>query len=63
MSTKRCELLNYICNSEDPDKMICGAFYGCCCGKMFNKASMYPYYKEGRDRIAKMISEIMPAVN
>ena len=65
----RCELLYYIRYSENPDEMICGAPHGCCRGRKFNKApgplviNACPYYKEGRNKIAKIISEITPAVN
>ena len=59
----KCELLNYIRYSENPDAMICGALHGCCRGMKFSKSYTCPYYKDGRDKIAKIISEITPAVS
>lgn len=63
-NNSRCELLYYVRYSDNPDEMICGALYGCCRGRKSDRAiGMCPYYKGGRDKIANMISEIMPAVN
>ena len=65
-----CELRYYRVYSENPDEMFCGALYGTCPRyRKFSKApgpfviGVCPYYQNGRDKLAKIIAEIMPTPN